>query len=81
MGVMHIVKNEVCVLWISYIFLIKINQSEPWTPTKLPSLADRREVGMRNMCLLYLAGVLCSWSQEYQGIFRKVAMLNSIKGL
>ena len=43
MGVTCIVKNEVCVLWISYIFLIKINQSESRIPLKLNFLAETGE--------------------------------------
>ena len=37
------VNNDVCVLWISYTFLIKMNQSEPWTPTEIPFLAETGE--------------------------------------
>ena len=43
MGVTYIVKNEVCVLWISYTFLMKINQSESWILTKLHFLAETGE--------------------------------------
>lgn len=43
MGVTYIVKNEVCVLWISYTFLMKINQSESWILMKLHFLAETGE--------------------------------------
>lgn len=42
-GVGYVIKNEDCVLWISYTLLIEINSDKPLTPTKLHFLAVIRE--------------------------------------